>query len=426
MPSADLDIAIIGAGAAGLMAAIVAGRTARAAATDPPLRIAALDGAPQLGAKILVAGGGRCNVTHDVVTPDDYAGSNPRLIARVLRSFPVADTVAFFESLGVTLKTEDSGKLFPVTDRARTVLDALLRAATEAGVELRPGHRVAAVVRRDDLFTLDTTTGPVTARRVILATGGKSLPKTGSDGHGHQIARALGHTLTPTTPALVPLLLPKDHWLIALPGQSFDGVLTLSAPTGKVLHRQRGPILLTHFGLSGPAVMDMSRHWIAAHAANPGVVLSASLLPGLTFEQVEQHLLDAMTRRPLAAVATVLSAWMSQRLADALANASGVDPRRPMTRLTRDDRRALVHALTALPLPVTGDRGYLFAEATAGGVPLAEVDPATMQSRRCSGLYLCGELLDVDGRIGGYNFQWAWCTGRLAGLAAAAPADQGG
>jgi predicted Rossmann fold flavoprotein len=419
-----LDVVIVGAGAAGLMAAIFAGRAAREAGERRT--IVALDGAKKLGAKVLIAGGGRCNVTHDVVHPHDYAGASSNAIKRVLRSFTVEQTVAFFADLGVTLKREDTGKLFPITDSARTVLDALLRAAHDAGAELRTQQRVRSVRRIDDAdgprFAVRTDTDELHARRVVLATGGLALPSTGSDGAGYGFAKKLGHTVTDTWPALVPLLLTEGHWLTALSGVTLLATLTLAETSGRVLHRQAGSLLFTHFGLSGPAAMDLSRHWLerCRDGRADAAKLTLNLAPDATFEVVDASLTRAAADHPRGTVVNALKPWVPERVALALCErGAGVATSTTLATLKRDDRRALAHALTALPLPVAGDRGFRFAECTAGGVPLEEVELATMASRRCPGLFLCGELLNVDGRIGGYNFQWAWCTGRLAGCAAA-------
>lgn len=392
--SLDYDIAIVGAGAAGLTAAIFA------RAEAPDARIVALDGAPKIGAKILISGGGRCNVTHDVVTPDDFNG-NRNAIAKVLRTLPVDATVRWFEDFGVTLKREETGKLFPVSDRARTVLDALLRACD--GVEIRTSHRVESI---DGAFEVHTSVGTFSSRRVILATGGRSVPKTGSDGHGYSIVRTLGHTTTDVFPALVPLIVEEGHWLTSLSGTSAEVELSVLSPTRKVLARQRGPMLLTHFGISGPAALDISRHWIAA----PGSSLVANFLPGETFDSLDRAWIEEARRNPRATTASVLRGRIPERLIGALT----ADPV-PLAKLTKDDRRRIVRALVELPIPIVRDRGFDYAEVTAGGVPLSEIDLATMASRKREGLYLCGEILDVDGRIGGYNFQWAWASGRLAG-----------
>ena len=383
------DVAVLGAGAAGLMAALFAARNGA--------RVVALDGAPRLGAKILISGGGRCNVTHDVVHASDFNG-NRNAIAKVLRTFTVPETIAFFRELGVHLKREETGKLFPTTDRASTVLDALVSACRD--VEIRTGCRVERIERGNGSFAVYAAQDDIRARRVILATGGRSVPKTGSDGHGYDLARHLGHTVTPVFPALVPLVLEHNHWLTKLSGTSVDCELILRG----VNHRERGPMLLTHFGLSGPVVLDMSRHWIAHRGE-----LVANLLPGASFESLEQELLAANPHMTFATFAH--RRGIPERLADALARDLP-----PLGRMTRDERRRAIRSLIELPLPVTRDRGFDYAEVTAGGVPLSEVDVSTMRSRVCEGLYLCGEILDVDGKIGGYNFQWAWASGRLAGI----------
>lgn len=410
------DILIIGAGAAGLMAAIIAGRAA-----GTKQSIVALDGAKRIGAKILVSGGGRCNVTHDVVTPADFAGSKRNQIAKVLKTFNADDTVEFFHELGVKLKREDTGKLFPMSDSARTVLNALLSAVDEAGAKVMPEYRVTKVSQSDIGFTARTERGEFHARKLILATGGKSLPKTGSDGFAYSFAIGLGHTVTQTTPALVPLVLAERHWLTQLSGLTLDAELSVANANGKVLYRQPGSLLLTHFGLSGPAAMDISRHWIEAHAQDPDTQLLINFLHGRNFDQVEAELVDLTRSHGPSGIGGLLEDYVPRRLAHLLAaEGAGVDPATPMAQLSKPQRRAMVRSLTALPVPVVRDRGYLFAEVTAGGVPLSEVNLATMESRRCPGLFLCGEILDVDGRIGGYNFQWAWASGRLAGISAAA------
>ncbi len=359
-------------------------------------RVLLLEGAKRIGAKILISGGGRCNVTHDAVHARDYNG-NRNAIAKVLRTFDVPATIEFFRSLGVVLKREETGKLFPVTDRASTVLDALVGAVRDAGVEVRCGYRVETIERG---FVIN---GELRANRLILATGGRSVPKTGSDGHGYLLARSLGHTTTPLFPALVPLILERDHWLTALSGTSVEAELILRGTN----HRERGSMLFTHFGLSGPVVLDMSRHWVAQRGQAGAPLLHANLLPDETFESLERELLAANAHM------TVPNFLHRKGLPERLAEAIGGGA---IGKLTREERRRIIRSVVELPLPVTGDRGFDYAEVTAGGVPLSEVNLATMESRVCAGLFLCGEILDVDGKIGGYNFQWAWASGRLAGL----------
>ena len=410
MPSQHADIAIIGAGAAGLMAAIHAHRT------RPDARIVLLDGARKIGAKILVAGGGRCNVTHHRVTPDDYATSSAsrNQLKRVLASFSVRDTIAFFEDLGVKLKQEDTGKLFPITDKARTVLNAL-SGALPPGCLHNP-WRVTSITPTPDGFHITSDNAEtLQANRVILCAGGKALPSSGSDGSGLTLAQSLGHSLNPTWPALAPLTLPKDHWLTQLSGTALPAELQVSEASGKIIWRFTGDTLLTHFGLSGPAPMNASRHL----AADPTRKLHLRLLPNLTsFEVADAWLQAEATAHPTRQLATALQkAGLPARLAQALPEHAAQAPAdTALNQLPRDARRTLAHALSALPIPVTGNRGYKYAEATAGGVPLSEMDLKTMQSQKQPGLFLAGEILDVDGRIGGFNFQWAWCTGRLAGM----------
>jgi predicted Rossmann fold flavoprotein len=408
------DILVIGAGAAGLFAATWAGRGA--AAAGRPLAITAVDSARKLGAKILVAGGGRCNVTHEAVTEADYAGSSPAAIRKVLGRFTVADTVDFFRAAGVALKTEETGKLFPTSDSARTVLDALVREASRAGVRLVHPARVTALARDGDGFVATSDAGDFRARRAILCTGGRSLPKSGSDGTGYALAEGLGHSLTsPIVPALVPLVLPAGHWITSLSGLTLPTEVTLRSAGSKRLFATTGSTLCTHVGLSGPAILDASRHWLVARHADPGVALRLNWLPGETPDSLDRLLIENQRRGALA----LLRERLPDRLARTLVAQAEAAPNGD---LSRDSRKRLVALATATPLPLTGDRGFTVAEATAGGVPLAEVRLDTLESRVCPGLYLAGEVLDVDGRIGGFNFQWAWASGFVAGSAAAAAA----
>ena len=303
-----------------------------------------------------------------------------------------------------------------MTDRARTVLDALLGAARGAGVEIRFPFKVTSVVAEAKSFQLRGEAGRVVASRVILATGGRALPKSGSDGSGYALACSLGHSLTPHVfPALVPLLLPAGHYLRGLSGIAVEVRLEVRAGNGRRLSAHRGALLCTHFGISGPVVLDASRHFLAARFDDPEARLLVSFLPDSTRESLERELLDLGRK--------TVPAWLSERLPDrlgqALATSAGLTTPFTGNQLPRDLRRRVLEWLLEQDLPVTGDRGFEHAEATAGGVPLDEVRLATMESRRAAGLHLCGELLDVDGRIGGFNFQWAWASGAVAGRAAA-------
>ena len=410
----ELDLAVVGSGAAGLMAAIWAGRTARSLGAT--LKIAAFDGAAKLGAKILVAGGGRCNVTHHAVSEADYAGSSRAAIRKVLLRFPVEETVLFFKELNVELKQEETGKLFPVTDRARTVLDALLHEAGGEGVEFVNPCRVERVEPAENGFVLGTSRGEWHAKRVILATGGRALPRSGSDGAGFEMARHLGHTITDYTfPSLVPLLLPKEHWLLGLSGIAAPVTMTVCEATGKRHETFTNPMLVTHFGLSGPVVLDISRYLTGRLLAGERVELRINWLPETAAAELNERL-QAVGR---GSVGRWLAEKLPERLARGLIESCRIDPSRAGHTLKREERRALLLALSEMSVPVTGDRGFTFAEATAGGVPLREVALESMGSRKSEGLHLCGEILDVDGRVGGFNFQWAWASGFVAGSSAA-------
>lgn len=419
--SRELDIAIVGGGPAGLTAAIFASRAAKTLcqAEDSSLRIAVFDSTARPAAKLLLSGGGRCNLTNQQVSPRDYNTSKPHLLNRVLKSFDVPATLAFFNELGVATRCEPDGRIFPQTNHAQTVREALLRAVHDSGIPLHKRHRVEFVRRCDRGFLLAGPWGQLQTRSLILATGGLSVPKTGSDGWGLEIARSLGHSIRPPHPALVPLVLPTGHWLTKLAGLSITAVLELSLSSGRVLARTRGPVLLTHFGLSGPAILDISRHWTACHYNGQHARLTANLLHGATFQQAETQLLAAFAEHPATSLAHVLAQWLPQRLATAICQHAAIDPSQPAAQINREARRRLVHSLIHLELPVIGDRGWNEAEATAGGVPLEELDTTSLASRCVPGLYLCGEMLDVDGRLGGFNLQWAWSSGYVAGWSAA-------
>ena len=407
------DAAIVGAGAAGLATAIFALRANRARS------IILLDGARRPGAKILVSGGTRCNVTNAHVGEGDFWGGRATLIRRILRALPVADTVAFFREIGVPLHEEAGGKLFPDSNRARDVLEALLRETAALGAMLAPEHRVLDIAPSGGAFRIVTDRGELRAASVVLATGGRSLPKSGSDGAGLEIAKRLGHTIVPTTPALDPLVLSaEDRVHGEVSGVSQDVELAVWVD-GAVAIRLPGALLWTHTGVSGPVALNASRHWLRARLEGRAVAITANLRPGQRFDAVDADWVARARSQPKTAVQTTLAAMVPASVASALLRALGIDGTLPLAHLSRDDRRRLSRALVEWPLPVVGTRGYNVAEATAGGVALTEIDPATMESRVCPGLFLAGEMLDVDGRLGGFNFQWAWSSGFVAGRALA-------
>jgi hypothetical protein len=269
------------------------------------------------------------------------------------------------------------------------------------------------------MFSIQHEQGTCHARRVIFATGGKSLSRTGSDGSGWDIVKRLGHTVTTTVPALVPLVLRADVFHAQLAGISLPVELTTFVAE-KVVDRRVGSLLWTHFGMSGPVVMDASRHWTLARAHGQPAELRCNFFPGQDFSQIEQWLLETASARSRVSLVRVLGERLPDRMAEALVRWSGIESGTILSQLAREQRRTLVHSLTNFLLPIERERGWNFAEVTAGGVPLEEINFRTMESRVVKGLSLVGEMLDCDGRIGGFNFQWAWATGYVAGRAVTA------
>jgi predicted flavoprotein YhiN len=428
-------VVVVGAGAAGLTAAL---RAAEAGA-----RVTLLNAHPKVGLKILMSGGTRCNVTHREVGERDFHGGSRPFVARVLRAFAVPATLEWFASLGVELKLEETGKYFPVTDDAQTVLDALVGAASRAGVEPRYGARVVRLERGDGfrlglqrvLNAAAFDYGDVKGRRagswplpgtepdewleadaVVLATGGLSFPRTGSDGTGYALATALGHTLEPPVPALTPLT-SADSWCKEAQGVTLEAALTLRV-AGKKVATTRGSLLFAHFGYTGPAALDLSRHWHAAEGSGERRV-EANFAPDETRESLLAAWLAAAQEGPKRIVRRFLTERVPDRVAELLCRDARIDPGERMSQVDRERRGVLIERMVARALQVTGTLGYEKAEVTAGGVRLSEVDPSTLESRVAPGLYLCGEILDVEGRLGGFNFQWSWSSGTVAGRSAA-------
>ncbi|MFN0178630.1 MAG: NAD(P)/FAD-dependent oxidoreductase [Gemmatimonadales bacterium] len=403
-------IVVVGAGAAGLMAAIHAARAGR--------QVRVLEGMPDGGRKILISGGGRCNVLPGHLEPSRFVtASSPNTLRKILRGWPLDRQQAFFEAdLRIPLVVEPAtDKVFPVSNRAREVRDGLVDAAKRAGAAFQTATRVVDLESAPSGWRLHLERGPaITAAKVILATGGRSVPQTGSDGTGLDIARRLGHLIHPTYPALTPLLAdPPVHADLA--GVSLEVELTGTADG--VRRVARGGFLFTHRGYSGPTVLDLSD--LATRAVlgmAPRPELTVRWVPDLGRNEWDERLRAPSARR----VATLLREQLPDRLADRLLGDAGIDRGLELAQLTKEARLRLVARLTRYPLPWTADEGYRKAEVTGGGVALAAVDPGTLESRSHPGLYLCGEMLDAFGPIGGHNFVWAWATGRAAGLAAAA------
>lgn len=397
-------VAIVGGGAAGLCAAIHAGR----AGADAVLLERTKDG----GRKILISGGGRCNVLPGTFRPERYVtDSSPNTLRRMLRAWPLAEQRRWFEQdLGIALKHEpEFDKLFPVADKARVVRDRLVEAVRESGAEVRFGARVVGL-ERSGAGWLVTVEGAEAEGfdAVVLATGGLSVPATGSDGDGLRWTERLGHEIAPTYAALTPLLAdPAVHADLA--GVTLDVGLRSEGASKIDLE---GSFLFTHRGYSGPAVLN------ASHAASRDPGAHERILVRWGAEGAQQW--DADLQQGSGQLGTLLGERLPNRLARALAAEAGVAWDASRARIRRDQRVRLVELLTRYPLPWTGDEGYRKAEVTGGGVRLDQVQVRSLESRVTPGLYLCGEVLDAFGPIGGHNFLWAWATGRTAGSAAAA------
>jgi predicted Rossmann fold flavoprotein len=392
---------VVGAGAAGLVAA--------AFASDPDRPAILIERTTDGGRKILISGGGRCNVLPAALEPERFITSSPaHLLRRMLRAWPLEHQKSFFEEeLGVPLKFEaEDRKYFPQSDRAREVRDALVAFGRRRGVEFRFNTSV------EDLqpagggrWRVVTSDGDIEASAVVLATGGLSVPSTGSDGTGLRVAETLGHTVHPLYPALTPLLAePPIH--AGLSGVSLP--VRIRAKRGNNVREIEGSFLFTHRGYSGPAALDASG-------------FSSEGFDGLrvSWGNIGQPVWESLLTAGTGLVVNALSTRIPQRLAAQLLFEAGAPADRRLSDLRRTERITLIELLTAYPLKVSGNEGYKKAEVTGGGVALDEVDPATLESKRAPGIFMCGEMLDAYGPIGGHNFAWAWATGRAAGRGAA-------
>lgn len=413
MRTGDVDymkrVVVIGAGAAGTMAAIFAAQGGA--------EVVLLERTRDGGRKILISGGGRCNVLPSVLDETRFVtDSSPNTLRKMVRSWPLAEQVAFFEKeVGIPLVEEaESRKLFPASHKARDVRDGLLSLARTRGVDVWFDTQVVDITAVQSRWLVACADGQrVEADALIVATGGLSVPMTGSDGTGLRILERLGHTMHATYAALTPVTASPAPYA-DLSGISLS--VDITATSGARSATAHGGLLFTHHGYSGPSVLDVSHVVVrsrAEHDAKPAQ-LSVRWAPFTDDEWTTR-----LAPRGGRTVTGAIRAELPDRLADALIARAQVPADRALSELTRDERRQLIDMLVRGPLPWTSDEGYKKAEVTGGGVSLADVDPRTMESRRCAGLYLCGEVLDAFGPIGGYNFLWAWATGRAAGRGAA-------
>jgi predicted Rossmann fold flavoprotein len=366
-----------------------------------------------------MSGGTRCNLTHATDNRGIVEAFGPpgRFLHSALAALSVQETIDLFETEGVATKVEETGKVFPVSDSARDVLDALLRRLHRSGATLTLEEPLRDLRPREGGLALTTPGRVVQARRVILTVGGQSYPGCGTTGDGYGLTARLGHTLVPPRPALVPVTVAAP-WVVRLRGVTLPdaGVCVLEGE--KVLARGRGSLLFAHFGLSGPVVLDLSRV-VSGHPRPQDLFMEMDLLPSVKEPDLDEWLRVETAAAGKRQLAAVLAARLPRRLCDELLSPAGLPAERRAAALGRAERGRLVAAVKWQRVAVTGTLGFGKAEVTAGGVSLAEVDSRTMASKVVPGLYVAGELLDLDGPIGGYNFQAAWSTGWLAGLSAA-------
>lgn len=406
------DAVIVGAGAAGMFAA--------AHAAELGHRVLLLEKNRKVGAKILMSGGSRCNLTQATEKRGIIAafGDAGQFLHSALARFSPEDVVAWFNQAGVATKVEETGKIFPASDSAVDVQQALLKAVRESGAELQTESPVLDLRRcSDQLFEIRTPSNNFRARQLLITTGGKSYPGCGTTGDGYSWLTSLGHTIVRPRPALVPLTSSKGCWTdlsgLTLPDVELTVFRAGEGTTPEKLASDRGSFLFTHFGYSGPTVLNVSRA-ITAHPNDPSIRLIADWLPSFSESQLKDQFAQLSRIQGTRQLKSWLGELLPRRLAETLLDQTKIPPEKTFAEFSRHEQQTLLHSLKHSLLPVTGTRGFEKAEVTAGGVALDEVDSRTLMSKLVPGLFLAGEILDLDGRIGGYNFQAAFSTGWLA------------
>jgi len=388
------DALIVGGGAAGLMCALTAGQRGR--------RVLLVEHANRVGKKILMSGGGRCNFTNTGATPANFLSANPHYCKSALARYTPADFIAMVERHGIQYHEKELGQLF-CDESSKLIVKMLLDECAAAGVRIETSCSIERVTHGDAGFHVHTTRGASSAPALVVASGGLSIPSMGASGFGYELARQFGHAVLPTRAGLVPLTLSGKHQ------EHYADLAGVALPRVEArVGRQgfRAGLLFTHRGISGPAILQISSYW------QPGADLRLDLLPGIdalaTLQELRQD-------RPAAELKTVLGELLPKRFAQRLCEAWL--PNRPMKQFNAPELRQIATQLQAWPLTASGTEGYRTAEVTLGGVDTDELSSTTMQSRRVPGLYFIGEVVDVTGWLGGYNFQWAWASGHAAGIA---------
>ena len=404
------EIVVVGGGAAGMMAAI--------SAAEKGSHVTLLEPNERLGKKLNITGKGRCNVTNDAGLEELLANTpkNGKFLYSAFSRFDGRDAKAFFESLGVPLKTERGNRVFPVSDRAFDIRGALERRMKALKVVLRRDRAVSLDIRGGAIHGVNGEKGAYSAKAVILATGGVSYPATGSTGEGHRMAAEAGHTVTPLQGSLVPLR-EQGNDCARMQGLSLRNVSLTVFENEKKIYTDFGELLFTHFGLSGPLILSASAHMRRFEKKTYRVEID--LKPALDEQQLDKRLLSDFTKYANCDFCNALDDLLPQKLISVVVERSGIPPHQKVHEITREQRRELLRVLKHFSVPIAGLRPVTDAIVTSGGVKVGEIDPKTMESKIVKGLYFAGELIDVDAYTGGFNLQIAWATGRTAGFAAA-------
>lgn len=408
----EKTVVVIGGGAAGMMAAIHAARLGA--------KTIVLEKNASCGKKLRITGKGRCNLTNHC-TRDEFFANIPgdaRFLFSAWNRFSSADTEAFFEELGVPLKVERGNRVFPVSDRAQDVVNALVGACERAGVEIRRATVTQILTEQGRVVGVRCGASRVAAEAVILATGGASYPLTGSTGDGYGFAAALGHTVKPPVPSLVPLV-ENGRFCATVQGLSLRNVrLTVKEnQSGKQVFEDFGEMLFTHYGITGPLVLSASAH--LSDMARGKYTAYIDLKPALDEKTLDARLLSDFAKYANRDFLNACGDLLPQKLIAPLVGLSGIDPRKKVNALTREERHGFLRLLKALPVEIAGFRPISEAIITKGGILLSEVSPGSMESRKCKGLFFAGEVLDLDAYTGGFNLQIAFSTAVLAGEHAA-------
>ena len=400
------EVVVIGGGAAGLMcAATAAGRG---------LRVTVLDPNRQPGRKLRITGKGRCNLTNDCDERTFMANipGDGRFLYSAVNRFSMADAMRFFEELGVPLKTERGGRVFPVSDNANDIADALIALCERRGVRFIRGRALAVLTEDGAVCGVKTEEGSLACRAAAVCTGGLSYPLTGSTGDGYRFARGFGHSVTPPQASLVPLESDDDS-CAEMQGFSLRNVKLSAYEDEKLIYAEQGEMLFTHFGVSGPLVLSASAHMRRMDSAD--YRLSIDLKPALDEKKLDARLLRDFEKYRNRAFKNALGDLAGRAMIPVLVRLSGIPEELPVNEITREQRHALLHLLKAFPVHISGKRPIAEAIVTAGGVSTREIQPRTMESKLVRGLYFAGEILDLDAYTGGFNLQIAWSTGFVAG-----------